>query len=90
MVRRRLTKVETTGGPKEVPYETNLDLQVKTATRHSSGGTPLGKPPRFVVARKRSLRGIGPGLLPRLWWRYGGSPDPLARPGVRELAAFCA
>ena len=27
--------------------------------------------------------------LPRLWWRYGSSPDPLARPGVRELAAFC-
>ena len=22
--------------------------------------------------------------------RYGSSPDPLARPGVRELAAFCA
>lgn len=21
---------------------------------------------------------------------YRGSPDPLARPGVRELAAFCA
>ena len=31
----------------------------------------------------RSLLGFG------LKWRYGGSPDPLARPGVRELAAFC-
>ena len=28
-----------------------FDLQVKAATRRSSGGTPLGKPPHFVVAR---------------------------------------
>jgi len=33
------------------PNRLQFDLQVKTTTRHSSGGTPLGKPPRFVVAR---------------------------------------
>jgi hypothetical protein len=35
--------------------EGNCDLQVKTSTRHSSGGTPLGKPPRFVVARSAHM-----------------------------------
>jgi len=35
--------------------EGNCDLQVKTATRHSGGGTPLGKPPRFVVARSAHM-----------------------------------
>ena len=33
------------------PNRLQSALQVKTATRHSSGRTPLGKPPRFVVAR---------------------------------------
>jgi len=32
------------------PNRLQFDLQVKTATRHSSG-KPLGKQPRFVVAR---------------------------------------
>ena len=35
--------------------EGNCDLQVKTSTRHSSGGTPLGKLPRFVVARSAHM-----------------------------------
>ena len=38
MSRRRLTKVDATGSPTDIPYEMNIDLQVKTATRHSSGG----------------------------------------------------
>jgi len=42
--------------------EGNCDLQVKTATRHSGGGTPLGKPPRFVVARQRPRTGIAHNL----------------------------
>jgi len=39
---------------KLVPQHLHFDLQVKTTTRHSSGGTPLGKPPCLVVARKRN------------------------------------
>jgi hypothetical protein len=35
------------------PNYLQFDLQVKTTTRHSSGGTPRGKPPWFVVARQR-------------------------------------
>jgi len=46
--------------------EANCDLQVKTSTRHSSGGTPLGKPPRFVVARQRPRTDIAHNLA----WDY--------------------
>ena len=43
----------------------------------------------FCEAFEGAAQGGATGARPtRL--RYGGSPDPLARPGVRELAAFYA
>ncbi len=50
MTRRRLTKVEVNVSQRKL-LDRQFDLQVKTTTRHSSGGTPRGKPPWFVVAR---------------------------------------
>ena len=78
MSRRRLTKVDATGSPTEIPYEMNIDLQVKTATRHSSGGA--ARQAAAVRDRAQALAtGYRAGAVPGLWWRYGGSPDPLAR-----------
>ena len=44
----------------------------------------------LYTAKLPGATGYRAGAVSRLWWRYGCSPDPLARPGVRELAAFCA
>ena len=65
MSRRRLTKVDATGSPTEIPYEMNIDLQVKTATRHSSGGA--ARQAAAVRGRAQALAtGYRAGAVPRL------------------------
>jgi len=91
MARRRLTKVASRGmGNGKWAMEGNCDLQVKTATRHSGGGTPLGKPPRFVVARQRPRTGIAHNLAcdyaAQVWSKFIFSFTEVAK--TRHLAAL--